>query len=175
MNRRELLKGLMAGGMIVAGELWVPGQKLISIPSDKVFYGPSVFEMLGKDIRYTGPVHETATINEFHNWLRERLPNILGQGEATPWLVKEDGKSNEHRVSLRAGYRITNPEHLVKGILEQDRLTTSKTHGDREYWSTPNSLSDDELITDKVYRPDYYSTDPRERIREDENGLKGWR
>jgi hypothetical protein len=32
MNRRELLKGLMAGGVIVAGELWMPGQKLISIP-----------------------------------------------------------------------------------------------------------------------------------------------
>jgi len=32
MNRRELLKGLAAGGIFVAGELWIPGQKLISIP-----------------------------------------------------------------------------------------------------------------------------------------------
>jgi len=39
MNRRQLLKGLMAGGVIVAGELWVPGKKLISIPSRKVFTG----------------------------------------------------------------------------------------------------------------------------------------
>ena len=33
MNRRELLKGLMAGGVIIAGELWIPGKKLISIPN----------------------------------------------------------------------------------------------------------------------------------------------
>jgi hypothetical protein len=39
MNRRELLKGLMAGGVIVAGELWMPGSKLISIPNGKVFTG----------------------------------------------------------------------------------------------------------------------------------------
>ena len=32
MNRRGFLAGLMAGGVIVAGELWIPGQKLISIP-----------------------------------------------------------------------------------------------------------------------------------------------
>jgi hypothetical protein len=32
MNRRELLQGLMAGGIVVAGELWMPGKKLISIP-----------------------------------------------------------------------------------------------------------------------------------------------
>lgn len=39
MNRRDLLKGLMAGGVIVAGDLWIPGQKMISIPSGRVFTG----------------------------------------------------------------------------------------------------------------------------------------
>lgn len=39
MNRRKFLQGLMAGGVIVAGQLWVPGQKLISIPSGKIFTG----------------------------------------------------------------------------------------------------------------------------------------
>ena len=29
--------GLAAGGMVVAGELWIPGQKLISIPSGKIY------------------------------------------------------------------------------------------------------------------------------------------
>ena len=49
MNRRDLLKGLAAGGIFVAGELWIPGQKLISIPTvpEPVFEwsqysGPSV-------------------------------------------------------------------------------------------------------------------------------------
>ena len=32
MNRRELLACLAAGGTVVAGELWFPGAKLISIP-----------------------------------------------------------------------------------------------------------------------------------------------
>lgn len=32
MNRRQLLQALAAGGVIVAGELWIPGRKLISIP-----------------------------------------------------------------------------------------------------------------------------------------------
>lgn len=38
MNRRDLIKYLMAGGVIVAGELWMPGKKLISIPNDRIFY-----------------------------------------------------------------------------------------------------------------------------------------
>lgn len=37
MNRRDFIRGIIAGGVVVAGELWVPGQKLISIPSGKVF------------------------------------------------------------------------------------------------------------------------------------------
>lgn len=36
-SRREFLAVLAAGGMVVAGELWIPGQKLISIPSRKIF------------------------------------------------------------------------------------------------------------------------------------------
>ena len=33
INRRDLLKCLAAGGMVVAGGLWIPGRKLISIPN----------------------------------------------------------------------------------------------------------------------------------------------
>ena len=36
-SRREFLAAMMAGGAVVAGELWIPGQKLISIPSRKIF------------------------------------------------------------------------------------------------------------------------------------------
>ena len=32
MNRRQLLKALAAGGVLTASGLWMPGQKLISIP-----------------------------------------------------------------------------------------------------------------------------------------------
>lgn len=47
MDRRKFIQGLMAGGMVVAGELWVPGQKLISIPSGKIFTGVDL--ALGED------------------------------------------------------------------------------------------------------------------------------
>ncbi len=36
-SRREFLAAMGAGGMVIAGELWIPGQKLISIPSRKIF------------------------------------------------------------------------------------------------------------------------------------------
>jgi len=36
-SRREFLAAMMAGGAVIAGELWIPGQKLISIPSRKIF------------------------------------------------------------------------------------------------------------------------------------------
>ena len=38
MNRRELLLGLAAGGTVIAGELWFPGKKLISIPKPSLAY-----------------------------------------------------------------------------------------------------------------------------------------
>lgn len=81
MNRRDLLKGLMAGGMIVAGELWIPGNKLISIPTGKVFkHGPSITN--GK-VTLEAPYRpEGYTLNEFYNWLM-RL-NDTGKNPMTP-------------------------------------------------------------------------------------------
>jgi hypothetical protein len=43
MNRRQFFAGLAAGGIVVAGDLWIPGQKLISIPKKKVFDNFQVF------------------------------------------------------------------------------------------------------------------------------------
>jgi len=47
MNRRDLFKCLAAGGMVIAGELWIPGQKLISIPKTKElwFFGEQTIEI----------------------------------------------------------------------------------------------------------------------------------
>lgn len=43
MIRRDFLKMLMAGAVVVAaGELWVPDQKLISIPSGKIYTGSGI-------------------------------------------------------------------------------------------------------------------------------------
>ena len=37
MNRREFVAMLMAGGVITAAGVWMPGEKVISIPSRKFF------------------------------------------------------------------------------------------------------------------------------------------
>lgn len=164
MNRRELLKGLMAGGMIVAGELWVPGAKMISIPSKKFYSAPILFELNGQTIKYMGPVHKTVTVSDFYDWIKTQFPRLM---ESSPYDTEKP-----HMVSLRAGYRIENPEHLVEGTLAQDRENSVLNQAaDREYWSCTNTLSDDDLSTDKIYA---YST-PRERISEDDMGNKGWR
>ena len=36
-SRREFLAAMAAGGLVVAGELWIPGQKLISIARSKIW------------------------------------------------------------------------------------------------------------------------------------------
>lgn len=38
MNRRDVLRAIALGGGVVAGELWIPGQRVISIP--KKIYTP---------------------------------------------------------------------------------------------------------------------------------------
>lgn len=43
MNRRELLLGLAAGGTFIAGELWFPGKKLISIPKRESYTWTELF------------------------------------------------------------------------------------------------------------------------------------
>lgn len=66
-SRREFLAGMAAGGMVVAGELWVPGQKLISIPSKKIWTfddAPIVNRLYGyneqEDYSWGRHVRETA-------------------------------------------------------------------------------------------------------------------
>lgn len=37
LNRREFMAAMLAGGVMTATGLWMPGEKLISIPSKKIF------------------------------------------------------------------------------------------------------------------------------------------
>lgn len=37
MNRREFMAMLAAGGVMTAAGIWMPGEKVISIPSRKIF------------------------------------------------------------------------------------------------------------------------------------------
>ena len=53
-TRRDLLKYLAAGGMVVAGELWIPGQTKIFLPPEKVFEGPKVVTATFQ-VKFDGP------------------------------------------------------------------------------------------------------------------------
>ena len=58
-SRRQILRAFALGGsFVVGGELWIPGQRLISLPSprtlDKAFISMTVQEMMDKafDVHY---------------------------------------------------------------------------------------------------------------------------
>ncbi len=46
MNRREFVAMLMAGAVVTAAGIWMPGDKLISIPSRKIFIPPGTLAWL---------------------------------------------------------------------------------------------------------------------------------
>ena len=49
MNRRNFLKMLGAGAVVTSTGLWMPGEKVISIPSKKVMTGTLVTDQLYMD------------------------------------------------------------------------------------------------------------------------------
>jgi len=167
MNRRELLKGLMAGGVIIAGELWIPGAKVISIPSKKAFYGPSIFEMLDDEtVKYVGPANKTASVRSFHQWLWRNMKPALVEGHR--------GGAAHDKVLLAKGFRLMNPEHLIDGEFMQDASDDHCTLSPmREMWTCKGDMDHADLLIDKIYiQPD---TLPRDRISELDNGYVGYR
>ena len=154
----------MAGGTIIAGELWVPGQKLISIPSGKQFYGPSIFELVDdKTVRYIGNQDKVVSVQEFYNWMMKHADHML----------KRHGGMDEMFVTLEHGYRIDNPEHLHSGSLCQDAAHTHGLSEQRETWVSASDMASDDLVTDKIYHGGMDS--PRFRISELDNGHRGYR
>jgi hypothetical protein len=165
MNRRGFLAGLMAGGVIVAGELWIPGQKLISIPSGKIYTG-QMFTLEGQTIKYIGHPDKTVTINQFYEWLQKYSKGLMR-------ATMED-RDTPQMVSLSPGYRMVNPEHLTHGTLAQDVDRPEWMQGGqhREIWQDFNGLGDADMVTDHVYSTEWM---PRERITENDMGHKGLR
>ena len=49
MNRRDLMKALVAGGVIVAGEMWIPGAKKIFLPPASAFLKSEQFTIFTGD------------------------------------------------------------------------------------------------------------------------------
>lgn len=173
-TRRELMKCLLAGGMVTAAGLWIPGQKLISIP--KVMsneYGiDSTFRLLDyRTVEYSGRGDKVVSVKEFQKWMRDNAAHMLRR---TPDDVT--------MVSFDNGFNMVNPEHLTEGVFTQDASDSHCTIEPlRELWSCPTTIGSDELVTDKIYFVDHmYSKRvpavvsayaPRDRAWEDGLGL----
>ena len=155
MNRRELLKMLAAGGVMTSAGLWMPGTKVISIPSGKVFgneYGiNSMFRLLDEHtVEYIGAEDKVVSVPQFFDWMKKNAAHMM-----RPWSDESD-----LIVTMRDNFRLTNPEHLHEGSLSQaadDHLIT----GLREMWMNPTSLGDNDLVSDKFYFQE--DTTPRKR------------
>jgi hypothetical protein len=102
MNRRNFLKGILAGGAVVAGELWIPGQKLISIPSGKRF-GGVVFQTLGGEDKIVVPPREGGyTVAELYDAVCKLMDKSEMMPFAQPLLP-----DTPNLYSLTDGYEIT--------------------------------------------------------------------
>lgn len=161
----------MAGGVIVAGELWVPGQKLISIPSGKVFgneYGlDSMFRLVDMNtVEYIGAEDKVASISEFYSWLKKNAAFMMRSHDPANLEVSR-------MVSMDSGYRMRNPEHLIGGSFVQDAQGHFGVAHLRELWTSASSLGETDLLTDKVYIVD--GAEAQERKRTLDNGYRGLR
>lgn len=81
MNRRKFLQMMMAGGAVAAAELWVPGKKLISIPSGKVFTGHEIVFSDGTDTITVPGRPEGYTIAELY----DAVSTMMDRNEMMPF------------------------------------------------------------------------------------------
>jgi len=139
---------MAAGAVITAEGLWMPGTKLISIPSGTVFgneYGiNSTFKLLdAKTVQYVGAEDKVVSVTDFHEWLKKNAA----------YMMKEDNPEyiSHLMVAMRDDYRLTNPEHLHLGSLSQIAIDHP---GQREMWISNTHLAADDLDTDKFYYPE---------------------
>jgi hypothetical protein len=169
LSRRQFMIAMASAATAAAEEMWVPGKKLISIPSGKIFTGNKFKYDQNGNIKWIGAEDGLATVVEFHDWLRE-------QAMAKPTLaVTFQDRSRQNTfskctVSLKEGVRMLNPEHLIQGTIFQD----STREGDREVWTHWGDFSgEDEFVVDKVYT--HEESEPQKRVHKSEHGFEMYR
>lgn len=89
-SRRQILIGLAAGGAMIAGELWIPGQKLISIP-----------QALGVDIHKYLWVRMGPGVDQLQ--VLENPTNAPGQGV---WMPQSKRTAKHFRGVAQCGERV---------------------------------------------------------------------
>lgn len=96
-SRRDMLRCLALGGAVVAGELWIPGQRLISIPKQLGFpHGWIVSQEIVED----GMCYLPSTLREMTDLQWKQYENVFvacyQEGGAIRQVMSEDGLTWEH-------------------------------------------------------------------------------
>ena len=118
MNRRKFLQFLAAGGVVTAAGLWMPGQKLISIPNARPLiigtdfsYNPSTSAIVCLKVGPNG----RATIMDLYNFMTSECP---GQIKGLTLMTDYDRSAD---ITLDEAM-VDNPEFIRagNGSLTQD-------------------------------------------------------
>jgi hypothetical protein len=122
MNRRDFFKQLAAAGTIVAAELWIPGAKLISIPSGKIFTNHAFsIDARGNITVNSLAAQNKVTVLELHRWLQDLSDSVMCMGDDSLDITSRSPSSRvtDNSVLLNDGYYVENPEYLTGGSLQQ--------------------------------------------------------
>lgn len=115
----------MAGGIVVAGELWVPGQKLISIPSGKRFM--RYIELVGEGkSHFIGVDGNGFTVAELYRAVMDHFDEFEQMSCSTPMLA-----FTPQRAQIQDGWHITEDsyQHIHSGtIIERETQSIYATH-----------------------------------------------
>lgn len=86
MNRRDILRAIALGGGIVAGELWVPGAKLILLPGRPELNERNIEELCLRYKAYERFSHAWTERDFVDNWFRKV---IADEAERRAYLIGE--------------------------------------------------------------------------------------
>lgn len=117
MNRRQFMQALMAGAVVTAEGLWMPGAKTISIPSGKVFTGQEYIVISGPNQEYhIGVDADGMTLAELYQKVR-----YITRSEKVMFPSPADVSSI---YNLADNHTITGLEHVRGGTLHERHTDT---------------------------------------------------
>ncbi len=89
-SRREILRAIMLGGGVIAGELWWPGQKLISIPTTEEVLRYTATERYSYGWTDPGGVFGSAPIKAEGQWVPYDPHSDTLEGNEEALMFSED-------------------------------------------------------------------------------------
>lgn len=120
MNRRQFMAAIAAGAVVTAEGLWMPGQKLISIPRRLPGFHLSEDHVISFE---PGPLKPTFTPLELHRWLQDKADDFAMGGDdllditdPNPSLLMAD-----QSIQLDDGWRLEEGAfaHTRSGTIKQ--------------------------------------------------------